>query len=196
MTQSLYRHWASPIPHRFRFCVRFNDVESRKWSEIHPFSPMVHVDRANKSNFYDLYFMMGKYRELEKQIHHVDDWSVLYWQTVFSKVLLTKYFNYRDRKENTWEILFSFLLLHLYLQISTLIQHRSERPHTTSATSERTLRAIGRVGQAVNLAVERFVTVGETIADDNPDIKQDMYDACKEARAAGEDARFNVFIDE
>lgn len=29
------------------------------------------------------------------------------------------------------------------------------------------------------------MTVGETIADDNPDIKQDMYDACKEARAAG-----------
>lgn len=78
------------------------------------------------------------------------------------------------------------LFFHLYLQISTLIQHRSERPHVTSATSERTLRAIGRVGQAVNLAVERFVTVGETIADDNPDIKQDMYDACKEARAAGE----------
>lgn len=78
----------------------------------------------------------------------------------------------------------------LYLQISTLIQHRSERPHVTSATSERTLRAIGRVGQAVNLAVERFVTVGETIADDNPDIKQDMYDACKEARAAGEQKTF------
>lgn len=73
-----------------------------------------------------------------------------------------------------------------YLQISTLVQHRSERPHITSATSERTLRAIGRVGQAVNLAVERFVTVGEAIADDNHDIKQDMYDACKEARAAGE----------
>lgn len=47
------------------------------------------------------------------------------------------------------------------------------------------MRAIGRVGQAVNLAVERFVTVGEAIADDNHDIKQDMYDACKEARAAG-----------
>ena len=55
-----------------------------------------------------------------------------------------------------------------------------------TSTSERTLRAIGRVGQGVNLAVERFVTVGETIADDNTDIKQDMYDACKEARAAGE----------
>ncbi|XP_055705579.1 alpha-catulin isoform X1 [Phlebotomus papatasi] len=68
-------------------------------------------------------------------------------------------------------------------QVSTLVQHRSER--SPSVNSERTLRAIGRVGQAVNLAVERFVTVGETIADDNPEIKQDMYDACKEARAAG-----------
>ncbi|XP_039440923.1 alpha-catulin isoform X4 [Culex pipiens pallens] len=66
--------------------------------------------------------------------------------------------------------------------ISNLVQHRSE---AHQHTSERTLRAIGRVGQAVNLAVERFVTVGETIADDNPEIKQDMYDACKEARAAG-----------
>ena len=43
-----------------------------------------------------------------------------------------------------------------------------------------------RVGQAVSLAVERFVTVGETIGDDNPEIKVDMYEACKEARAAGE----------
>lgn len=34
-------------------------------------------------------------------------------------------------------------------------------------------------------AVERFVTVGETIADDNHDIKQDMLSACKDARAAG-----------
>jgi hypothetical protein len=48
------------------------------------------------------------------------------------------------------------------------------------------------VGQAVNLAVERFVTVGETIADDNHDIKQDMYDACKEARAAGERERIII----
>ncbi|XP_037915686.1 alpha-catulin isoform X3 [Hermetia illucens] len=68
------------------------------------------------------------------------------------------------------------------IEISTLVQHRSERPH---ATSERTMRAIGRVGQSVNLAVERFVTVGETIADDNPEIKADMYEACKDARAAG-----------
>ncbi|XP_058464580.1 alpha-catulin isoform X4 [Malaya genurostris] len=69
-------------------------------------------------------------------------------------------------------------------KISNLVQHRSEQQQQQHS-SERTLRAIGRVGQAVNLAVERFVTVGETIADDNPEIKQDMYDACKEARAAG-----------
>ncbi|KOC61116.1 Alpha-catulin, partial [Habropoda laboriosa] len=41
------------------------------------------------------------------------------------------------------------------------------------------------VGQAVNLAVERFVTVGETIADGNPEIREDMYQACKRARDAG-----------
>ncbi|XP_015117019.1 alpha-catulin isoform X2 [Diachasma alloeum] len=65
-------------------------------------------------------------------------------------------------------------------QISTLVSHR-ERP----LCSDRSLRAVARVGQAVNLAVERFVTVGETIADDNPEIKQTMYEACKEARIAG-----------
>ena len=52
--------------------------------------------------------------------------------------------------------------------------------------SEKALRAIGRVGQSVNLAMERFVAVADKIGDDNPDIKQDMYDACKEARTAGE----------
>ncbi|ENN72461.1 hypothetical protein YQE_10803, partial [Dendroctonus ponderosae] len=45
--------------------------------------------------------------------------------------------------------------------------------------------AVARVGQAVNLAVERFVTVGETIADDYQEIRQGMYEACKEARQAG-----------
>ncbi|XP_060862583.1 LOW QUALITY PROTEIN: alpha-catulin [Metopolophium dirhodum] len=71
-------------------------------------------------------------------------------------------------------------LLPLVKQISTLVAHR-ERPFCT----ERTARAIARVGQGVNLAIERFVTVGETIADDNPEIKSDMYLECKEARAAG-----------
>ncbi len=42
------------------------------------------------------------------------------------------------------------------------------------------------MGSAVQSAVERFVTVGETIADENPDIQPEMYDACHEARTAGE----------
>ncbi|XP_051157686.1 alpha-catulin [Leptopilina boulardi] len=54
-----------------------------------------------------------------------------------------------------------------------------------SLCSDQNLRAVARVGQAVNLAVDRFVTVGETIADDNPEINQGMYEACKEARVAG-----------
>ncbi|KJH45285.1 hypothetical protein DICVIV_08661 [Dictyocaulus viviparus] len=41
------------------------------------------------------------------------------------------------------------------------------------------------VGSAVEAAIERFVAVGETIADENPDIQPEMYDACHEARLAG-----------
>ena len=66
------------------------------------------------------------------------------------------------------------------LQITTLVNAK-EKP----IKSERTLRALVRVGQAVNLAVERFVSVGESIAEENPEIQHDMCDACKEARAAG-----------
>ena len=84
----------------------------------------------------------------------------------------------------------SFHLFHL-LQITTLVNHR-ERP----CRSERTRRALLRVGQAVNLAVERFVTVGEAIAADNTDIQQDMCQACKEARLAGRvDGVVNGLID-
>lgn len=52
--------------------------------------------------------------------------------------------------------------------------------------SEKNSRAIVRVGQSINLAVERFAAVGEAMADDNPEIKVDMYDACRDARTAGE----------
>lgn len=67
----------------------------------------------------------------------------------------------------------------IFVQISTLVSHREK------ALCQKSIRAVARVGQAVNLAVERFVTVGETIADNNPEIKTEMYQACKEARAAG-----------
>lgn len=33
--------------------------------------------------------------------------------------------------------------------------------------------------------MERFAAVGEAIADDNPEIRAEMYDACKDGRAAG-----------
>lgn len=42
-----------------------------------------------------------------------------------------------------------------------------------------------QIGTAVEAAVERFVAVGETIADENPDIQPELYDACHEARIAG-----------
>ncbi|KAG6455213.1 hypothetical protein O3G_MSEX009096 [Manduca sexta] len=62
-------------------------------------------------------------------------------------------------------------------QISSLVATRGEAAAGGAA--------VQRVGAAVCCAVERFVAVGETIADDNPDVRHSMVLACKEARAAG-----------
>ncbi|XP_038208378.1 alpha-catulin isoform X6 [Zerene cesonia] len=62
-------------------------------------------------------------------------------------------------------------------QISSLVATRGEAAAGGAA--------VQRVGAAVACAVERFVAVGETIADDNPDVRHSMVLACKEARAAG-----------
>lgn len=75
--------------------------------------------------------------------------------------------------------------MNIFFQISTLVEHRGSSCGSLRAT------AIARVGQAVNLAVERFVTVGETIADDYHEVKQGMYEACKEARSAGKNKLLN-----
>ncbi|XP_018426068.1 PREDICTED: alpha-catulin isoform X1 [Nanorana parkeri] len=72
-------------------------------------------------------------------------------------------------------------LVPLVSQITTLINHK-EKPKK----SEKTLQAIQRVGQAVNQAVARFVTVGETIANENLELKEEMGFACSEAKRAGE----------
>ncbi|KAM9307941.1 alpha-catulin [Gastrophryne carolinensis] len=72
-------------------------------------------------------------------------------------------------------------LVPLISQITILINHK-EKPKQ----SEKTLQAIQRVGQAVNQAVGRFVTVGETIANENRELKEEMGFACSEARRAGE----------
>ncbi|XP_058877498.1 alpha-catulin-like isoform X2 [Acipenser ruthenus] len=72
-------------------------------------------------------------------------------------------------------------LIPLVSQITTLINHK-DKPRK----SEKTLQAIQRVGQAVNMAVGRFVTVGEAIAIENQELKEEMSFACYEARRAGD----------
>ncbi|KAF0024760.1 hypothetical protein F2P81_023562 [Scophthalmus maximus] len=66
-------------------------------------------------------------------------------------------------------------------EITTLINHK-DKPKK----SERTLAAIHRVGQAVSVAVGRFVAVGEAIATENQELKDEMGQACFEARRAGD----------
>lgn len=78
-------------------------------------------------------------------------------------------------------LLSCFSFLHSLLQITTLINHK-DKPKK----SERTLAAIHRVGQAVSVAVGRFVAVGEAIAAENQELKDEMGQACFEARRAGE----------
>ncbi|XP_068558612.1 alpha-catulin [Cebidichthys violaceus] len=72
-------------------------------------------------------------------------------------------------------------LIPLVSQITTLINHK-DKPKK----SERTQAAIHRVGQAVSVAVGRFVTVGEAIATENQELKDEMGQACFEARRAGD----------
>ncbi|KAF3833800.1 hypothetical protein F7725_025004 [Dissostichus mawsoni] len=67
------------------------------------------------------------------------------------------------------------------VRITTLINHK-DKPNK----SERTLAAIHRVGQAVSVAVGRFVAVGEAIASENQELKDEMGQACFEARRAGD----------
>ncbi|XP_036394908.1 alpha-catulin-like [Megalops cyprinoides] len=72
-------------------------------------------------------------------------------------------------------------LIPLVSQITTLINHKDKLKK-----SERTLQALQRVGQAVNVAVGRFVAVGEAIAAENQELKEEMSLACSEARRAGD----------
>ncbi|CAF4349984.1 unnamed protein product [Adineta steineri] len=76
-------------------------------------------------------------------------------------------------------------LVPLVTQISTLVNFK-EKPRSSLTTNEKTLNAINRVGEAVHMAVERFVSVGESIGNENPEIKSDLIDACREARTSGE----------
>lgn len=44
---------------------------------------------------------------------------------------------------------------------------------------------MGRVGQSVKMAVEKFVSVGESIAEEHGEFSEEMCQACTEARRAG-----------
>ncbi|KAJ8415773.1 hypothetical protein AAFF_G00403300 [Aldrovandia affinis] len=72
-------------------------------------------------------------------------------------------------------------LVPLVSQITTLINHKDKLKK-----SEKTLQTLQRVGQAVSTAVGRFVTVGEAIATENQELKEEMSLACVEARRAGD----------
>jgi hypothetical protein len=50
-------------------------------------------------------------------------------------------------------------LVPLVTQIATLVNFK-EKPRSSSTTNEKTLQAINRVGDAVHMAIERFVSVG------------------------------------
>ncbi|XP_065368078.1 alpha-catulin [Calliphora vicina] len=52
-------------------------------------------------------------------------------------------------------------------------------------TTEQKIVTCKRVGQAINMAVDRLVTIGEIIAEGFQDIKADMFDCCKDARDTG-----------
>lgn len=66
------------------------------------------------------------------------------------------------------------------LQITALITHRERL-----VKSDRISLALSRVGQDVCDAVQKFVHIGENIAEENAEITQDMLEACREAREAG-----------
>lgn len=53
-------------------------------------------------------------------------------------------------------------LIPLVTQISTLVNFKEKPRSTTATTNEKTLQAITRVGDAVHMAVERFVSVGQS----------------------------------
>ncbi|VBB26140.1 unnamed protein product [Acanthocheilonema viteae] len=76
-------------------------------------------------------------------------------------------------------------LVPLVTQITTLVNFKENYLSSGKKRSEKALRSALKIGSAVEAAIERFVVVGETIADENPDVQPEMYDACHEARLAG-----------
>lgn len=61
----------------------------------------------------------------------------------------------------------------------------AQRVPALTMTNEQKLLACKRLGQAINMGVDRLLTIGEIIAEVCSDIKADMFECCKEARETG-----------
>uniref|UniRef100_A0AC35TK90 Alpha-catulin n=1 Tax=Rhabditophanes sp. KR3021 TaxID=114890 RepID=A0AC35TK90_9BILA len=89
-------------------------------------------------------------------------------------------------------------LVPLVTQITALVNFKENIIVNGRPKSDRAMRAALKVGSAVEAAIERFVSVGESISDENPEIQPEMYDACREARCAGSsisNLNGSIFVD-
>ena len=59
---------------------------------------------------------------------------------------------------------------------------RSPRLMITPSSPDNVGPALGRLGRSIGISVEMLATVGETIGEENPDIRGDMQEACRESR--------------
>ncbi|XP_030386637.1 alpha-catulin [Scaptodrosophila lebanonensis] len=65
------------------------------------------------------------------------------------------------------------------------LKDNNQRFRLRDIDNEQIMSTFGNIGHSLCIAVERFITIGEIIAEENVDIKGDMYEAAKEARDAG-----------
>ena len=57
-------------------------------------------------------------------------------------------------------------------------------PGVGVGSSPGAVNELARLGRSIALSVDMLATVGETIADENPEIRGDMLDACRDSRTA------------
>ena len=83
------------------------------------------------------------------------------------------------------------------VQVTTLASQSDGSDSVASGQARRRHKA-PKLAQALNMAVEQFITVGEKIAADNPDMEGLMIDACQNIRTVGAEMheRARLFAEE
>lgn len=83
------------------------------------------------------------------------------------------------------------------VQVTTLASQSDGSDPVASGKARRRHKA-PKLAQALNMAVEQFITVGEKIAADNPDMEDLMMDACRNIRTVGAEMheRARIFAEE